>query len=197
MSTVVITGGSRGIGAAAVEAFAAQGHKVFFLYEKNHEAAASVASESAPSALGAVIRTDGGKLRVGLGHECLQLLFKQLVSGLGCSRLYRRTLGTGLGLALLGIETGITASTVIGAEIAITALSILTLGFCLQTLDGQIDLAVFIADDHDLHILTLGQMLTDVADIGIGNLRNMYHAGLVFRQGDECAEICDRLYLAL
>ena len=43
MSTVVITGGSRGIGAAAVEAFAAQGHKVFFLYEKNHEAAASVA----------------------------------------------------------------------------------------------------------------------------------------------------------
>ena len=44
MSTVVITGGSRGIGAAAVERFAAQGHKVYFLYEKNHEAAASVAA---------------------------------------------------------------------------------------------------------------------------------------------------------
>ena len=38
MSTVVITGGSRGIGAAAVEAFADKGHKVYFLYEKNHEA---------------------------------------------------------------------------------------------------------------------------------------------------------------
>ena len=37
MSTVVITGGSRGIGAAAVEAFAARGDKVYFLYEKNHE----------------------------------------------------------------------------------------------------------------------------------------------------------------
>ena len=46
MSSVVITGGSRGIGAAAVEAFAAQGHKVFFLYEKNHDAAAAVAAKT-------------------------------------------------------------------------------------------------------------------------------------------------------
>ena len=29
MQTVVITGGSRGIGAAAVEAFARQGHRVY------------------------------------------------------------------------------------------------------------------------------------------------------------------------
>ena len=36
MATVVITGGSRGIGAAAVELFSARGYKVFFLYEKNH-----------------------------------------------------------------------------------------------------------------------------------------------------------------
>ena len=46
MSTVVITGGSRGIGAAAVELFAARGHRVYFLYEKNHEAANSVAERT-------------------------------------------------------------------------------------------------------------------------------------------------------
>ena len=46
MQTVVITGGSRGIGAAAVEAFAARGDKVYFLYEKNHEAAAAVAEKT-------------------------------------------------------------------------------------------------------------------------------------------------------
>ena len=45
METVVITGGSRGIGAAAVEAFAARGDRVFFLYEKNHEAARAVAEK--------------------------------------------------------------------------------------------------------------------------------------------------------
>ena len=42
MSTVVITGGSRGIGAAAVKLFAEKGHKVFFLYEKEHETAKAV-----------------------------------------------------------------------------------------------------------------------------------------------------------
>ena len=46
MSTIVITGGSRGIGAAAVELFTAKGHRVFFLYEKNHEAAHSVATKT-------------------------------------------------------------------------------------------------------------------------------------------------------
>ena len=51
MQTVVITGGSRGIGAAAVEAFAARGDRVYFLYEKNHEAAASVASATGATAI--------------------------------------------------------------------------------------------------------------------------------------------------
>ena len=46
MATVVITGGSRGIGAAAVQLFAARGDRVFFLYEKNHEAAQAVAQLS-------------------------------------------------------------------------------------------------------------------------------------------------------
>ena len=38
MANVMVTGGSRGIGAAAVKRFAAAGHRVFFLYEKEHEA---------------------------------------------------------------------------------------------------------------------------------------------------------------
>ena len=46
MKTVVITGGSRGIGAAAVELFAARGDRVFFLYEKNHVAANAVAEKT-------------------------------------------------------------------------------------------------------------------------------------------------------
>ena len=46
MKTVVITGGSRGFGAAAVELFAARGDRVFFLYEKNHVAANAVAEKT-------------------------------------------------------------------------------------------------------------------------------------------------------
>ena len=46
MATVVITGGSRGIGAAAVERFAARGDRVYFLYEKNHDAAQAVAEKT-------------------------------------------------------------------------------------------------------------------------------------------------------
>lgn len=46
MQNVVITGGSRGIGAAAVELFAARSDRVYFLYEKNHEAAKSVAEKT-------------------------------------------------------------------------------------------------------------------------------------------------------
>lgn len=41
---VVVTGGSRGIGAATVAQFARQGHRVYFLYEKEHEKAQQVAA---------------------------------------------------------------------------------------------------------------------------------------------------------
>lgn len=51
MSTVVITGGSRGIGAAAVERFAMRGDRVFFLYEKNHAAAEVVAKKTGATAI--------------------------------------------------------------------------------------------------------------------------------------------------
>ena len=51
MSSVVITGGSRGIGAAAVKHFAALGHRVSFLYEKNHDAARAVAAATGATAI--------------------------------------------------------------------------------------------------------------------------------------------------
>ena len=46
MKHVVITGGSRGIGAAAVALFAAKGHRVTFLYKGNHAAAQAVAEKT-------------------------------------------------------------------------------------------------------------------------------------------------------
>ena len=51
MSTIVITGGSRGIGAAAVKLFAEKGHRVFFLYEKDHAAASAVAQATGATAV--------------------------------------------------------------------------------------------------------------------------------------------------
>lgn len=51
MSTIVITGGSRGIGAAAVRLFAARGDRVVFLYEKEHEAAQAVSRETGAEAI--------------------------------------------------------------------------------------------------------------------------------------------------
>lgn len=51
MQHVLITGGSRGIGAAAVEAFAARGDDVTFLYEKEHAAARSVAQRTGACAI--------------------------------------------------------------------------------------------------------------------------------------------------
>lgn len=51
MSTVLITGGSRGIGAAAVEFFARRGDRVAFLYEKEHAAAEAVAAKTGARAI--------------------------------------------------------------------------------------------------------------------------------------------------
>ena len=49
--TTVNTGGSRGIGAAAVELFAARGDRVYFLYEKDHAAAKAVAEKTGAQAI--------------------------------------------------------------------------------------------------------------------------------------------------
>ena len=49
MANVLITGGSRGIGAACVRRFAQAGHRVWFLYEKEHAAAQAIAAETGAS----------------------------------------------------------------------------------------------------------------------------------------------------
>ncbi len=46
MKNVLITGGSRGIGAACVKLFAEKGYKVFFTYNKSEAAAVSLAKET-------------------------------------------------------------------------------------------------------------------------------------------------------
>ena len=51
MRHALITGGSRGIGAAAVRAFTAAGYAVSFFYEKNDAAAAAVSAEPGAEAV--------------------------------------------------------------------------------------------------------------------------------------------------
>ncbi len=51
MATVVITGGSRGIGAETVRQFAARGDTVYFLYEKEHASAKAVAEQTGATAI--------------------------------------------------------------------------------------------------------------------------------------------------
>ena len=51
MKNVVITGGSRGIGAATVELFSQRGDRVWFLYEKNHAAAKAVEEKTGATAI--------------------------------------------------------------------------------------------------------------------------------------------------
>ena len=53
MRNVLITGGSRGIGAAAVCAFAAQGDRVFINYQKNQKKAQRLAEETGGTAIAA------------------------------------------------------------------------------------------------------------------------------------------------
>lgn len=51
MKFALITGGSRGIGAAAVRAFCAAGYETAFFYEKNETAASAVAEETGARAI--------------------------------------------------------------------------------------------------------------------------------------------------
>ena len=60
MKTVIITGGSRGIGAAAVRAFCARGDRVAFLYEKEDEKAQAIAAETGAQAVRCDVAVLGG-----------------------------------------------------------------------------------------------------------------------------------------
>lgn len=51
MKTVLISGGSRGIGAACVKAFAEQGYNTYFLYKSSDEAAKKLASVTGAKAI--------------------------------------------------------------------------------------------------------------------------------------------------
>ena len=51
MATVVVTGGSRGSGAAVGARYANRGDRVYFLYEKNHEAAKAVSEKTGATAI--------------------------------------------------------------------------------------------------------------------------------------------------
>lgn len=51
MRSIVITGGSRGIGAAAVRRFTREGDRVYFLYEKEDAAAEALAKETGAEAI--------------------------------------------------------------------------------------------------------------------------------------------------
>ena len=56
MRTAVITGGSRGIGAACVRAFSAAGYRVAFLYRANDTAAQALVKETGALAIAADVR---------------------------------------------------------------------------------------------------------------------------------------------
>ena len=67
MANVVITGGSRGIGAAAVRLFAQRGDRVWFLYEKANEAAQKVAEETGATAICCDV-ADGQAVKAAFGQ---------------------------------------------------------------------------------------------------------------------------------
>ena len=62
MANVLITGGSRGIGAAAVELFAANGHRVYFFYASSEEAARAVAEKTGATAISCDV-SDGASVK--------------------------------------------------------------------------------------------------------------------------------------
>ena len=177
MATVVVTGGSRGIGAATVAAFAARGDKVYFLYEKDHAAAAKVREETGATAICCDVAD----------WEKVEAAFSILpsIDVLVCNA---------------GIYIGGLFHQMDGKDfdrlMDVNVKGIFPLGASFQPLDGEVYLVAVDGKDHHFHILPFGKMLTDVADIGVRHLGNMYQTGLSLRQADECAKVGDGFYFA-
>ena len=66
-----------------------------------------------------------------------------------------------------------------------------------ENYDGKIQLSVLDSKELYLNVLPLLQEIMDIVDIGIGDLRNMYQAGLAALQGHKSAEFCNTGDLAL
>ncbi len=110
MKRILITGGSRGIGAATVRAFAAAGHAVAFLYHNNHAAAAALAAETGATPIICdvsdpdAIRTALPAVTAALGGDLEVLVNNAAVAHIGLSRdmtdtEWRRVLDTDLSSA--------------------------------------------------------------------------------------------------
>ena len=111
MKNVLISGGSRGIGAALVTGLAAQGYRVAFLYHTNKEAADRVAQESGAVAIQCdvsdpdAVRRAVREAREALGGRINALISNAGVSHIGLSRdltdaEWRRVLDTNLSGAM-------------------------------------------------------------------------------------------------
>lgn len=107
MRKVLITGGSRGIGAAVVRAFTEAGDRVVFFYRSNHEAAAAVAAETGATAIPCdvasptALREGLAAARAALGGDPEVLISNAGISHVALSRdvtdaEWQRTLDTNL-----------------------------------------------------------------------------------------------------
>lgn len=110
MRKVLITGGSRGIGAAVVRAFANRGDRVAFFYHTAHGAAAAVAAETGATAIccdvsdSCAVREGLAAARAALGGEPEVLVSNAGISHVGLSRdmsdtEWRQVLDTNLSAA--------------------------------------------------------------------------------------------------
>lgn len=92
MRKVLITGGSRGIGAAVVRAFAAAGDRVAFFYHTNHTAAATIAAKTGAIAIPCdvsdpdAVRDGLAAARAALGGDPEVLVSNAGISRTGLSR---------------------------------------------------------------------------------------------------------------
>ena len=92
MNRVLISGGSRGIGAALVRAFAANGDTVAFLYQKNKEAADAVSAETGATAIPCdvtdpdAVRAALRKAETALGGAVTVLVNNAGIAHIGLSR---------------------------------------------------------------------------------------------------------------